>query len=135
MSKPMLLTMPLLYGAMVFVMVIKLKKSPLDLSTSHHGHQELVKGITTEYSGPALAVIEISHWYESIFLLGLMFLFCKQNMLLGMLSAVVAYLCAIIVDNTCARLTWQWMLKVTWGIIIELCAVNILFLYYFKMLA
>lgn len=134
MDKPMLVTMPVLYMAMVFVMVIKLKKSPIDLSTSHHGHQELVKGITTEYSGPALAIIEISHWYESIFLFGLMFLFYKQNILLGILSASFAYICAIILDNICARLTWQWMIKFTWGIVIELCAVNILFLYYFKML-
>ena len=133
MDKPMLVTMPVIYMAMVFVMIIKLKKSPLDLSTSHHGHQELVKGITTEYSGPALAIIEISHWYESIFLFGLMFLFYKQNILLGILSASFAYICAIILDNICARLTWQWMIKFTWGIVIELCAVNILFLYYFKM--
>lgn len=135
MNKPMLITMPVIYVAMVFVMVIKLKKSPLDLSTSHHGHQELVKGITTEYSGPALAIIEISHWYESVFLLGLMFLFFKQNILLGILSAAFAYVCAIILDNICARLTWQWMIKFTWGIVIELCAVNILFLYCFKILA
>ena len=135
MSKPMLVTMPVLYGAMVFVMIIKLKKSPLDLSTSHHGHQELVKGITTEYSGPALAVIEISHWYESIFLLGLMFLFFKQNVPVGLLVAAAAYAGTILIDNTCGRLTWQWMVKVTWGIVIELCAVNILFLYYFKMMA
>jgi len=133
MDKPMLLTMPVIYIAMVFVMVIKLKKSPLDLSTSHHGHQELVKGITTEYSGPALAIIEISHWYESVFLLGLMFLFFKQNILLGILSAGFAYICAIILDNVCARLTWQWMIKFTWAIVIELCAVNILFLYFFRM--
>lgn len=133
MDKPILVTMPVLYMAMVFVMVIKLKKSPLDLSTSHHGHQELVKGITTEYSGPALAIIEISHWYESIFLIGLMSLFYKQNIFLGILSALFAYMCAIILDNICARLTWQWMIKFTWGIVIELCAVNILFLYYFKM--
>lgn len=133
MDKPMLVTMPVIFVAMVFVMVIKLKKSPLDLSTSHHGHQELVKGITTEYSGPALAIIEISHWYESVFLSGLMFLFFKQNILLGILSAGFAYLCAIILDNICARLTWQWMIKVTWGIVIELCAINILFLYFFRM--
>ena len=35
----------------LFILTIKLRKSPFDISTSHHAHQELVKGTTTEMSG------------------------------------------------------------------------------------
>ena len=61
---PLLAKMPLLYLALGYALTIKLRKSPFDFSTSHHGHQELVKGMLTEYSGPYLALIEIAHWYE-----------------------------------------------------------------------
>ena len=58
-----------------YVLTMKLRKSPFDISTSHHAHQEIVKGVTTEFSGSTLGMIEIAHWYETVFLLGLFWLF------------------------------------------------------------
>ena len=46
---------------------------------SHHAHQEIVRGITTEFAGPALALIEITHWYENVLLLGIVYLFFAFN--------------------------------------------------------
>lgn len=74
-SSPLLMYTPLIFIAMIVVLNIKLKKSPFDYSTSHHGHQELIKGMTTEYGGPGFATIEIAHFYEYVFLTGLIFLF------------------------------------------------------------
>ena len=55
----------------VFILTIKFRKSPFDLSMSHHAHQELVRGLTNRIShGRTLGWIEISHWYENVFLLG-----------------------------------------------------------------
>ena len=59
----------------MFILTIKLRKSPFDLSTSHHAHQELVKGVTTEFSGMTLAFVEIAHWFENVLLLGIVYLF------------------------------------------------------------
>ncbi len=50
----------------LFILTIKLRKSPFDISTSHHAHQELVKGTTTEMSGKTLAKVEIMHWCENV---------------------------------------------------------------------
>ena len=50
-SQPIIVSLPLVFIAFLFVLTIKLRKSPFDLSYSHHAHQELVKGITTEMSG------------------------------------------------------------------------------------
>ena len=61
--------------AFVFGLTMKMRKSPFDLSMSHHAHQDLVRGLTTEFSGRTLAMIEISHWYENIMLLGMVALF------------------------------------------------------------
>lgn len=46
-----------------FITAIKLRKSPFDLSTSHHAHQEMVKGLTTEMAGPTLAIMNIAEYY------------------------------------------------------------------------
>jgi len=128
-STPILMYTPLIFIAMLFVLNIKLKKSPFDYSTSHHAHQELVKGMLTEYSGPGFATIEIAHFYEYVFLTGLIFVFWAANPLIGALIAIVAYLLVIVIDNITARVYWQWMLKLSWTFLLAISIVNIAFLY------
>ena len=53
-----IIALPGFFIGFVYVLTIKLRKSPFDLSTSHHGHQELVKGLTTELSGKTMALVE-----------------------------------------------------------------------------
>src|SRR5699024_2621120 len=67
--------MPGLLVGFMFTAAIKFRKSPFDLSTSHHAHQEMVKGITTEMSGTTLAIMNIAEYYEMILLLGIFCLF------------------------------------------------------------
>jgi ech hydrogenase subunit B len=129
---PLLAYAPLIFIAMMFVMNIKFKKSPFDYSTSHHAHQELVKGMLTEYSGPGLGVIEVGHFYEYVFLLGLMFMFWSSNIIIGLILAVIAFLFIIIMDNITARVYWQWMLKMSWSILLIISIVNVLALYILK---
>lgn len=129
-SSPLLMYTPLIFIAMIVVLNIKLKKSPFDYSTSHHGHQELVKGMTTEYSGPGFATIEIAHFYEYVFLTGLIFLFWASNPIIGVLIGIIAYLLVIVIDNITARVYWQWMLKLSWSVLLIVSIVNIAFLYF-----
>jgi ech hydrogenase subunit B len=128
-DKPLLLYLPLVFISMLFIMSIKFKKSPFDFSTSHHAHQELVKGMFTDFSGPTMAVIELAHWYEYVFLSGLMFIFWKQNFLIGSLLSLFTFLFVIIIDNITARLSWEWMVKFTWTVVVGLSIANILFIY------
>jgi Formate hydrogenlyase subunit 4 len=128
-STPLLVYTPLIFIAMIVVLNIKLKKSPFDYSTSHHGHQELVKGMTTEYSGPGFAGIEIAHFYEYVFLTGLIFLFWAVNPLIGLLISIAAYLLVIVIDNITARVYWQWMLKMSWSVLLIISIINIALLY------
>jgi ech hydrogenase subunit B len=138
MHAPLIATAPLLFIAMLFVMSIKFKKSPFDFSTSHHGHQELVKGITTEYSGPTLAMYELAHWYEAILLLGFMFVFFAYStapaiyIVMGIVVETISFLFVIILDNITARITWQWMIKFSYTLLGVITVVNILVLYFFK---
>lgn len=129
-KEPLLYSMPLLLVGMMIVMLIKLRKSPFDISTSHHAHQELVKGITTEFSGPYLGFIEVTHWYELVLLLGFVSLLWAPNLIVGIILSLVCYFIIIVIDNISARLTWSWMLKFTWTTGLALALINIVYLYF-----
>jgi formate hydrogenlyase subunit 4 len=116
----------------IFILTIKFRKSPFDLSMSHHGHQELVKGLTTEFSGKTLALIEVSHWYENVFLLGFVFLFFSNGTwwgyLIGGIVCLLTYFLEVVIDNSFARMKWQFAFKASWIVAIVLGTVNILVL-------
>lgn len=127
--EPLLLRMPLQLIALLLILTIKLRKSPFDFSTSHHGHQELIKGLTIEFSGFQLAVIELSEWLELVLLLGIVALFFAQPFWVGLLLAAAAYVLEIAVDNLTARTTWNWMLRVALIFGLGLSVANIVWLY------
>ena len=127
-------TMPVLYlpgvfVALMYVMEIKFRKSPFDLSASHHAHQELVRGITTEFAGPTLALIEIAHWYENVMLLGWIFLFFSIHWAVGLAFTAAAFFLMLLVDNVCARVKWQFALRSAWRVTLVLGCGNILVLW------
>ncbi|SHI17785.1 Formate hydrogenlyase subunit 4 [Sporobacter termitidis DSM 10068] len=126
---PLFFYIPGVFLGFLFILTIKLKKSPFDLSTSHHAHQELVSGVTTEFSGKPLAWIELAHWYENVFLLGIVYLFFAPVPVIGVAVALLAYFLEIFIDNINARVKWQWMLKSAWGAAIGLGVLNIFILY------
>lgn len=128
-SKPLLYNLPLVFLAFLYVLTIKMRKSPFDLSTSHHGHQELIKGITTEFSGPQLAIIELTHWYELVLFLGLIALFFAKPIWIGVGIALVSYFLEMVIDNISARVTWKLMIKLSWLAGIGMALTNIIWLY------
>ena len=128
-NQPLFFQLPLVFFAFAYILTIKLRKSPFDYSMSHHGHQELIKGITTEFSGIQLALIEITHWYETVLFLGIITLFFANNIFVGIAVALVTYFVEIVIDNICARTTWQWMLRVTFVVGFGLALTNIIWLY------
>ncbi len=113
-SHPLIVYLPGIFLSLLFILTIKFRKSPFDLSTSHHGHQELVKGLTTEFSGPSLAMIEIAHWYENILLLGIVYLFFAFNPIIAVAATIVTYIIEVLIDNIFARLTWQYTITSSW---------------------
>jgi formate hydrogenlyase subunit 4 len=127
---PVVLLIPGIFLGFLYVLTIKLRKSPFDISTSHHAHQEIVKGVTTEFSGPSLGLIEITHWYETVFLLGFVYLFFGFNPLIGVAAVIIVYLLEILIDNTNARVKWQLVVKSSWLIAAVVCVVNLAALYY-----
>ncbi len=129
-GQPLLPHLWITFIAMLIALAIVMRKSPFDISGSEHAHQELVRGVVTEYSGPYLALIELGHWYEMVLLLSILGLFWVTGSLwwLSIIIALGSWFIMLIVDNINARLTWSWMLKFAWGAGITLVALNILFI-------
>lgn len=125
---PLLYSMPLLFVALGVALTIKLRKSPFDISASHHGHQEIVRGVLTEYTGPQLAMLEIAHWLDVVLILGICALFWATSWLGMMVLLVITYFIEMLVDNITSRMTWQWMLKRVLAPSLVLCIINLLWL-------
>ncbi len=124
--------MPGLFVGYILIMAIKLRKSPFDLSTSHHAHQEVVKGITTEMSGPTLAIMEIGEYYEKILLLAVVALFFIHgtfwSWILGIVACLAVYFIEILIDNISARVNWRKLLDICWLITLLCGGINVLIL-------
>jgi formate hydrogenlyase subunit 4 len=129
---PVILLLPGVFIGYLMVLTLKLRKSPFDLSTSHHAHQEIVKGVTTDFSGPNLAKIEIAHWYEYVVILGVVWLFFGFNPGIAVAAIIIAYFFEIVIDNTFSRVKWQMTLKSAWLIAGALGIVNLAALYYLR---
>ena len=110
--------MPGFLLGLLFIMAVKLRKSPFDLSTSHHAHQEIVKGLTTEMAGPTLAVMNIAEYYEMTLMLGLVALFfVNENPIswpLALVACLAVYVLELVWDNVSARVKWRTLLDGCW---------------------
>lgn len=133
---PAIIYLPGVFLGLIFILAFKLRKSPFDLSMSHHGHQEIVKGITTEYSGRDLAVIEVTHWYETIISLALVYVFfafaAPVSHVFAVIACIAVYFLEIIIDNSAARLKWQQALNSAWIVTGILGTVNLMVLSFFR---
>ena len=136
MSHMNILRMPGIFIGLCFILLIKFRKSPFDISMSHEAHQELIGGLKTEISGRTLAMVELAHWYENIFLLGLVVLFFISDSwwtaIVGLAVCELVFFGEILVDNCCARMKWENMLASTWLLTLLAGFLNVAFLMYFK---
>ena len=126
------LWMPGLLFGFMFTAALKFRKSPFDLSTSHHAHHEMVKGITTEMSGATLASMNIAEYYEKILLLGIFFLFFVNrewwSWIVAIFACGIVYFLEIVWDNISARLKWKTVLTSCWVVTLVAGGTNILIL-------
>lgn len=128
---PAICYLPGVFLALFAVLTLKLRKSPFDISTSHHAHQELVKGVTSSLAGKTLAKVEVAHWYETILLLGMIFLFFAGCPIIGIIVVIVGYFLEILIDNIFPRVTWQMTVKSLWLATLILGVLNIVLLGFF----
>lgn len=127
-GKPLLLVIPAALVALQIVLVVEMKKSPFDVSGSGHAHQELVRGVYTEFSGYTMALVELGHWVKMTTMLMILSLFWAPNILIGGAISLAMFFIVIITDNIFPRLDWRNMLKTTWGIGFSLIILNVIIL-------
>ena len=82
--------------------------------------------------GKEYAMVTLAEWYENGILLGIVGLFFLTNNILSVIGAVAAILVVwfleILIDNTSARVKWQLMLKLAWGVTIIAAGMNLFLL-------
>lgn len=131
-----IIRMPGIFLGLCYILLIKFRKSPFDISMSHEAHQELIGGVKTEISGRTLGMVEMAEWYEDVFLLGLVLLFFVTSspwtLIQGLLVCALVFFLGILVDNSCARMKWEKMLASTWLFSFLAGFINVAFLMYFK---
>ena len=129
---PAIIKAPGVFLGYVFILIIKFRKSPFDLATSHHAHQEMVKGLTQDISGSTLAWVEFGDLYEQVQMLAIagLFFVCSNpwSYLIAFAACFIIYFLMILIDNVYPRLKWQPMLFWTWAITFALGGGNFLIL-------
>ena len=131
-SVPAIVQIPGFFIGFVFILIIKLRKSPFDLSTSHHMHQEMVKGLTTDLSGNNLAFVEIAEWYDTVLMMGIVGMFFLTanpiSRVWALIACAVVFFLETLIDNLVPRVKYITMLKVTWSVILVFAGTNLLIL-------
>ncbi|WP_419052498.1 NADH-quinone oxidoreductase subunit H, partial [Enorma massiliensis] len=99
---------------------------------SHHAHQELVKGITTEMEGRTLAKVEIMHWCETVLFLmwvGMFFIWDNPISFVVALAVVaLTWFFEVFIDNNSARTKWQFGLKYAWLVALVAGVINLFYM-------
>ncbi|WP_019176385.1 NADH-quinone oxidoreductase subunit H [Methanomassiliicoccus luminyensis] len=123
----MVAALPLAPVAMVPAFLIRLEKSPYDIATAH---SEVVAGPYIEYSGRALGITKLAHWFELAVLFGILLLFFNQpdplvDGAVKVAVVVAMVLATALIDNVTARSTRWGMLKLALPFGIALVALNL----------
>jgi len=115
---PAIVRMPGIFIGFLTILIVELRKSPFDVSTSHHAHQEMVKGITTDLSGNIMGITEMTEWYEEALMFTIVGLFFIDRHPVSILWAVLAALAVFflenLIDNVFPRVKWETMFKACW---------------------
>jgi len=125
-AMPAYLYLPGIYLGLVFVLMMKLRKSPFDISASHHAHQELVMGLSSDMGGPSLALVEIAHWYETVYLYALVFLFFSSSWVAAVIGLGFTFFLIVLLDNATARVKWELVLSFAWTVTLVAGAGNLI---------
>ncbi len=129
---PLILKMPGFFIGFCFILIVKLRKSPFDIATSHHAHQEIIKGLTGDLSGRIYGLSELAELYEEVLMLGMIGLFFITSDPLSPVYAIIAVSAVMFVmsftDNIFPRVKWEVLLKLAWIVTFFAGGTNLLLL-------
>lgn len=122
-----------IFAGFLLIYTVKSRTSPFDLSFSSDPAGKRIKGITSEFFGKTLASIEVANWYETVLMLGFVFLFFSNGTIwshvIGVLAAILVYFLRVFANNCSASTKWEFVVKIAWGAAAVLGAVNLFLLY------
>ncbi len=117
--------LPLLFVSLLFVVLIKLKKSPFDAAEAH---QEIVGGVEIEYSGLFYEFLYMAKLLEYCFVYALIMLFGGSDLWIGAALALGTFLVVNMIDNATARIRMGHLLRIFYLLPVSLGLINILWI-------
>ena len=82
--------------------------------------------------GKEYAMVTLAEWYENAILYGIVGLFLINKNPFSIIGAIAVILAVwfleILIDNTSARVKWQLMLKLAWGVTLVAAGMNLFLL-------
>lgn len=122
-----------IFAGFLLIYTVKSRTSPFDLSFSSDPAGKRIKGLASEFSGTTLALMELANWYETILMLGFVFLFFSNGTIwghvVGAAVAILVYFLRMFVNNCSASTKWDFVVKIAWGAAAVLGAINLFLLY------
>lgn len=115
-TAPLWWKLPLFLPGLWIALAVAWRKSPFDLASSAHAHQELVAGLSSEMGGRVMALVELGHWWELALFLCFVFWMGYPSLLWGAILVVLFYLVTILMDNLLPRLTWRYLWPAGWAV-------------------
>ena len=83
-------------------------------------------GLTSDMGGPILGMVELAHWYESVYLYALVLLFFSSSWIAAIIGVVFTFFLIILIDNATARVKWEVALAVAWIVALVVGAGNLI---------
>lgn len=121
------------FAGFMVILMIRFKNSPLDIKASGDIVGNKISGLTSEFSGKTLAIVEVARWYESVLMFAFVFLFFGSGTLwgiiVGVLITLIVFAAAILISNSTASMRWKTVIKAAWTTALVLGTVNIFMLY------
>ncbi len=80
--------------------------------------------------------VEISHWYETVFAMGLVYMFfvyaSPYSHFVAIVVCLLVYFAEVAIDNVFSRVRWQLALKTCWLATLVLGCLNLFLINLFK---
>ncbi len=83
-------------------------------------------GLTADMGGPALGLVELAHWYETVYLYALVLLFFGSSWIAAIVGMVVTFSIIVLLDNATARVKWGLALSFAWIVALVAGAGNLI---------
>jgi len=127
-SSPLIYDIPLTYLVIIFAILLKLGRAPFDYCAPGIRNRGSLERLNTGFSRTALALINISSWYETILLMFLASVFIAKPLWIGIFISLLIYFLFTLIDSLTPTSTWKWTVTFWWPVAGLVSIINVVWM-------